>query len=298
MCNVASFALKIGNSSTYEDGDIVDAFNTRRVRCVYAQHLCKAHDLREMFLLKTCQFQFVRVSKREVKRIALATMAEDILSDKPNEAGEYIDVPLYVARRLKGQRHCIFGAPGKEVWYGGKCDHSNAAMTAVWAEIETRTPEREADYMLWPFTDAELKQHLVMPVDDFSDAELIEYKNPLREPTGKVSDEGHPLYRIVKKRKHFVDWQADLGLTAKEQTDLQDANKRIDCQHPFGVNRQAFPVLCFEAKLCQTSIGGCRVAVQHCELLQNPTFLSRFAELLMRMGEKNVGIIAVDTLGA
>ena len=219
---MAELALKIGGTATYEDGDIVDAFNRRRIRHVHAQHICHVKhgrsELSEVYRAKTRQFLFQRVSKLEVVRTNLLTLAGEILSDKPNAYGEYIDVPLFIARRLKHPRHGIFGPPGVERWYGGTTTATHAILDDVWAEIESRTENREQDFSRMDLSDEILREFLVLPTDDFTDIEQEEYKAPLLDAEGEVA----------KKRKHRIDWQRDIGLSVNEKADVANKATRVD----------------------------------------------------------------------
>jgi hypothetical protein len=63
---------------------------------------------------------------------------------------QYVDE--YVARRLAAGKKPMFGTPGREVWYGGKTDHSVAAVDDVWTQIETHSEHRRANYNYWPMS--------------------------------------------------------------------------------------------------------------------------------------------------
>ncbi len=219
---MAELALKIGDAGLWQDGDIVDAFNRRRIRHAHAGAICHVKHgrtvLPELYQAKTYQFKFERVSKTEVRRTNLITLDADIVSKKPNAKGEQIDVPLFIARRLKHPRHRIFGSAGQERWYGGQVTATHAILDEVWVEIEARTEHRESNFMLWPFTEAEQKDFLILPTDDFISFIGEEYKTPLLDDDGEV----------VQNRKHRIDWQADLGLSAGEKADVQDKDKPVD----------------------------------------------------------------------
>lgn len=122
--NVATIALKVGSGSGYEDGDILCCWNRRHIRCVHAQHICHVrtaarngdglipltHHARDWFE-HTHEYRFERVSATEVRRTNLATLAEDVFSETPNEDGQAIDVPLFIARRKLKPLHYLFGTP-------------------------------------------------------------------------------------------------------------------------------------------------------------------------------------------
>jgi len=80
---MAEALCKIGDNGTYEDKDILCAFNNRRIWCVHAEHICHpklvrdsenpflhlAQDtLPEMMLIKTMEFKFERISSATVRK--------------------------------------------------------------------------------------------------------------------------------------------------------------------------------------------------------------------------------------
>ena len=245
---MAELALKTNAdaSSTYDAGDILCAFNRRRIRCTYAQHLTApklagltAEGLRPAGSLArhaqehTRQFRFDRLAKDVVQRTNLRTAEVDEISDKPNAKGEYMDVPMFLERRLKHDRHSIFGLKGQEFWFGGRTYTAHADLDKVWQEIETRTPERETSYTLWPAGSEELKVHLFIAVDEFDDAEAealveSEYRDTGEFQEGMPGDEPTPIIEMVKKRKRQVEWEKLTGMDAARIKDVRDQSKTID----------------------------------------------------------------------
>ena len=232
---MASFALKIGpvgSVGSYDDGDIIEAINSRKIRWKHAEGICSvrhvgvganglrpAGTLAEHYLAETHQYRFVRVSRTETKRITLATGEEEIFGP------EYGDLALFIRRRLAHSRHRIFGQPGAEVWYGGHKDFGHAAMDRVWAEIEHQTDKRAGDHTRWPYSPLERQCFLILPVDDFSDAELREYKSSImRTAKGAKGD----YQELVKKRKHHVRYKVGLGLSIGELADVGNRAKAVD----------------------------------------------------------------------
>lgn len=181
---MAELVLKIGSvspdSKHYQDGDILAAFNSRFIRCVHAQHIChvknagggigalrdNVHVARDWFE-HTHQYRFERVSRTEIKRITLADMSEVLIDGTPKRIDgkmQHTDVALYVAGRLAHERHKIFGSPGREVWYGGRTDVSNAKLTLVWNTIETKTVNREIDFRRWPMQKEQPAQQIRLAI--------------------------------------------------------------------------------------------------------------------------------------
>lgn len=230
-CLASELIIKIGVGTGFEDGDVIHAMNDRRIKDVHAQHIThpkncpvgpgirhEAGCLAQVYLENTKQYKFQRISENEVRRTNLVTLQEDIISDVANKDGEYMDVPLYIARRLKHQTHMIFGGNGSEYWYGGKTDASLANLSTVWTEIEAKTAFLEADHTEFPFTDKELSKYYVFKVDDFSDT----VRGDLEAPLLDIDD------NVLKVRKTHIDWENDLGLTAGEITQIKDIGIKID----------------------------------------------------------------------
>ena len=275
---MAELALKIGDSSGYEDGDIVEAFNRRRIRCVHAEHICHVKDagttngglrsdgLAREFREACCQYRFERVSKREVQRVEIRTgdvqrfssldwVAEGVLvphgvdfdslprrfNEKlgryerlycscENDAGEYIDVEEYLAHQLRHPQHAIFGAPGREVWYGGRTDTSNGRLDIVWRAIEAQSEHREADYTLWPIGREEAKHCLFISVDDFGEDERR------RMTASEYNGEGRDR-RVIRRRILHVDWRNLPGLSAELKIDIADRSTPVDVRNEHQFDR-------------------------------------------------------------
>jgi hypothetical protein len=289
---VPELALKVGTTPTNDDGDILDAFSSRRIKAVHAQHACNAvvetdgsglrirGTLAELILQETRQYKFIR-SGSVITRVNRLTSESEDVSDQ-------IKIALFLERRLSNPNHRIFGTPGNEVWYGGRTAYDAVTLDRVWAEIEKRTELREADHRLWPFGRQDLKEHLIIPVDDFDDTTAEEAKTALMDtqdvqivdvsivrPAAKktpgeflitvdktldsivwpdwIIADGES-FRIgkgdgttygtksqitpavgpasisgrVKRRKHRVDWTADLGLDLEERALVLNKTITVD----------------------------------------------------------------------
>lgn len=233
-------ALKVGAGAHYLDGDILCAFNSRRIRCTHAQHIChvknagggkgvlrdNAHVARDYFE-HTAQYRFERVSRTEIKTITLATLDEAIIDGTRkmiNGKMQHMDVPLYVALRLAYDGHRIFGSSGAEIWYGGNTDVSDAKLDLVWNAIETKTAFREVDFPLWPAGSKDLISHLFVTVDDFNEAtasDLVAQETEIINPG--TDDEA---VKIIKKRRQHIDWRDHIA--AKEHDDIEDKIVSVD----------------------------------------------------------------------
>lgn len=239
---MAELVLKIGDRSDrpddYKDGDILCAFSDRRIRCVHTENICHprkaqrnasnliiASTIARDWFERTHEFRFERVSATEIRRVVIATGAEEIIGPTPNKAGEAMDVRLFLARRKKHPTHRIFGEDGAEFWYGGRIDVTDAKLSAVWDAIEGKTPLRRnaAAFTKWPAGEQELKSHLFIPSDNFDDATAEELIAPeLSDPDAK----GEQI--VVQRRLHRIDWKAKLSLAPADIARVQDTAQTID----------------------------------------------------------------------
>jgi hypothetical protein len=232
---MSEIILKIGPGSNYEDGDIVCAFNNRRIRGIHAEQIChiktiglnadglrQINSLPELFQKEVYQYRFERVSKTEVKRINQITLEEEIISNIPNAKREHIYLDEFLTRRKKNPNHRIFGTAGNEVWYGGITDVSNIRLDNIWQKIEERTEHREVNHKDWPCSDQELRHFFVVPTDDFDDAQADELVSSIES---KPDERGHKT--IIKKRKSKVNFRTGLGLSEDTLGKIDDMKIKV-----------------------------------------------------------------------
>lgn len=228
---MAELLIKVAAGANYEDGDVLCAFNLRRIRCTHAHHIChrKFADMRDPnsvardFYEITHQYRFERVSRTEIKRVTLATMDEVVISNTPTLIDgkmQHMDVEEYVRRRLRHPNHKVFGEPGKEFWYGGRQDYSSAKVDLVWDAIELKTPNVRTDFVRWPAGSQELKSHLFLPFKEFSD----ERAEALVAPELDTTDPDNPI--VVKKRKLSVPWRDHVK--RGDQRKVEDKTQTVD----------------------------------------------------------------------
>ena len=203
---MAELLLKVGNSERYKEGDIICAFNDRRISAVHAEHICHTDKLSlnsdglnpigisSKFLELVHQYKFER-SLDSVIRTNLKTGVIDIITSSPNASGEYVYVDTYLKRRLANNKHKIFGSKNSEYWFGGKIDVSETAINSVWQMIEQDTGKLKASYALWPLTDIEKAHHMAVKVENYTDDEA---DNLVRSEYDK--DEN-----IISIRKNKID---------------------------------------------------------------------------------------------
>lgn len=237
---VGQLLLVVGDHARYEDGDVLVAKNRRAIRFCHAQHICWPRDgegrkiggmvgdtqpLLEKLFCETYQYKWERVSETEIKRTNLVTLSEVVYGSTPVEDPDrprhmiHCHVAQHFAFRKRTKKMPLFGSPREEVEYGGRINASHAKLDNVWAEIEARTAEREAEHVDWPFTPRELSRFLAISVDDFDDAEAGELMAPLMDET----DPDNPVR--VKRRKHSIAWR---GLRDVMEADVLDFTKQVD----------------------------------------------------------------------
>jgi hypothetical protein len=215
-----------GSHQTYEDGDIKSAINRRGIRQMFAEQICwprKANGqgriggmlgtgtLLEDFLSRIMQYKFERISPLEVRRTDLVTTDQEVFGSGSG------DWPLYLARRKASEKKPIFGTTGSEIWYGGKTRGNHANLDLIWDVIETRTPEREVDWMATSMGNR--KKFLIVYVDDFDDATAGDLTQPLYD----VTDPNNPV--LVKKRKNWGAWR---GLRDVVEADVLDKTVQVN----------------------------------------------------------------------
>jgi hypothetical protein len=232
---MAELVLKIGspdpgNPLAYQDGDILCAFNRRRIRQVHAEHVCdvrktafnrdglRVDSLARDFRERTARYRFERVSATELLRTDLATLATKTIGPTPDEDGHYCHVDQYLARRKASPNHAIFGTEGAEVFYEGMRRTDHAALDLVWQDIEAKSAFREADHTLWPLSEREKRHFLALPVDDFDDTER-----------GVMETPAFSGQTVTKIRQRKVAWQALLPTpVGKTIQEIQNRGIAVD----------------------------------------------------------------------
>ncbi|MDP3911641.1 MAG: hypothetical protein Q8Q14_14745 [Gemmatimonadales bacterium] len=234
---MAEVLLTVRAQSGYGDGDVLCAFSRRRIRCCHAAMLCHVRKagvtragLRRDGLARDAQeivyqYRFARVSAADVERTDLAT--GDVVTFGPTPTiidgkRQHMDVAAFVRRRVRHANHRVFGTPGREVWYGGRQDMSDAALDRVWARIEHHTGRRDDEpvHTRWPLTPHELRVFLAVPMEDFTDDEAA----PWVAPEYDDSDPENPV--LVSKRRHRVAWRDLMPLDIPPTTRAEDVLNR------------------------------------------------------------------------
>jgi len=230
--------LKVGFNGPdpeYQDGDIVCAFNERRILCCHAEMICNVQKvelnneglnpeecLTKWMLENFKQFKFERVSSTHVERTNLWTNSVDMVSSTPNGNGEYIHVEPFLAGKRRQNDHQIFGREGAEIWFGGKTDASLSKVTLLWNKIESESDNIRDDHQRWPLSGVEKKRFFGINTNhedhenDCDDDECEEHVRHSADDNGK----------ILKQRAYNVSY-SDLSLPITVE-DIRNPEKAID----------------------------------------------------------------------
>lgn len=221
---MAELAIKIDDGAGYEDGDVLCAFNRRRIRCVHAEHLClpkvgnrladmdgngimPAGHLSQDWMEATHEYRFERLSSTEAQVVRMAD-GETIRFESGVEfvgfdgRPQHMHIEECVRAKRRAQQFPVFGVYGREVWYGGRIDFSDKALDKMWKAIVDKAGKTDKDFPYWPAGSHDLKSHLFVSVDDFDDDEAEAMVRP-------VVDEKTAEKAMLKKRAvKATDWKA------------------------------------------------------------------------------------------
>jgi len=219
---MAELRLIVGSRGTYEDGDVREAFNDRRIGQVHMEHVCNLNNfgftgdglrptgtLGELMYSTTKKFKFTRVSKDEILKTDLETLDEWLITNTPHsETGEYMHVDEFIRNRVRHGNHIIFGVLGAEVWYGGTTKVTQAELDTVWAAIQSETGKgrNHSDYKFYPFSPNESRTAISLQVDDFDDAKAANYVEPLYDDEVLNEETGEMEAPVLKKRKTNIEY--------------------------------------------------------------------------------------------
>jgi hypothetical protein len=209
----------------YQDGDIVCTLSDQRIAEMHSQRICNylkapltTSGYRQSlaivvnYLQETSLYRFERyaLNATQVRRINLITDEREILSESPNENGEYIHAQEFIKRRLLSPSCSIFGSEGSEYWFGGF--RPNPDLNAIWNSIETHSDNLWEDNKEWPFTETEKRHFLPLRCcggHQGEEEEVISSEEAFERATGiyKIEGEGDEEHEVlVAKRKWFVPY--------------------------------------------------------------------------------------------
>jgi len=228
--------LITGPHSTYEDGDVLMAYNSRRISHVHSEMICNPRikgkriggfvgnkqPLAQIFCENTCEFKFEKISKTEVRKTRLSDMQELLITTNQDFVDfglktVRMDINLYINRRSVAKKKLLFGTKGREIWYGGNTFADNTNLNIIWTAIETHTPLRKINHQNYPGLN--FKKYLIIDVVDFDDQTSGDLMSPLTDNTDPEN------IIVLKKRKTWSDWRKHFLVNTR---DILDRKKTVD----------------------------------------------------------------------
>lgn len=205
------------------EGDILHAHNSVRIANCHLQSICHPRraeaTLVEEYLKRTSQFLFQRVAD-SVERTDLERGGSTIvIGSTPtiiDGIRQHIRVKEYIDYARRANKHPLFGEAGAERWYGGKKRFNE--LNQVWNVVEAATPLRRANFRRMRRTPDELKNFLVLSVDDFTE--------DLEAPLTNESDPENII--VVRHRKFGVDLTETLSRVPASREQVDDRNVVVD----------------------------------------------------------------------
>ena len=220
---MAEIILKVGTvgpDPLYQDGDVIDAFNNRRIKQIHAEVVCSYANpprnrdgngveasLSDFMHTKVFTHRFDPISSSQAMRTRLFDGFQDRVSLKEAHVN----------------KHTIkFGLEPNVYWYGGQQLFTDVALDLVWDEIEAKTPLLRSNFTLAPLGTQDLKSHLALSVDDFDETKRMNLVSPRYDDDTDVNPEAN----MIKKRDNQVLWRVlNLGVPI---SDIDDKEKSVD----------------------------------------------------------------------
>jgi len=246
---LAEIAIKVTNTNfdltQNQDGDILLCKNDRSIKACHASVICnplkeslnlnglRPDGLARSYYELIYEKRFERVSATEVLCTELSTGITTLIGATPNDQGQYMDVPLFVQRRLSNPHHKVFGSPGSEVWYGGADKSDDNTINSVWDHIEEHSGLLRTNHTQWPLTDTELSHFLVLPVDNPSDnvsLNMVSSEIDFDEQQPEFTTDNGPGGNIVKKHRAFISWRDLTGINVEN---ILNPSMKIDLRNSF-----------------------------------------------------------------
>jgi hypothetical protein len=228
--------LKINSADgekSYKDGDIVQAFSNDRILLANAESICSVDNsdldpvsglrYNDTLLMKYMEayslYKIERINTNSARRTNLLTLEEDIINNSPNSDGEAILVEEFLTRRLRSNRHKVFGSTGSEIWYNGS---RPVDLDWLWTEIEGSSDNLKQDNISWKFTPLEKRHFYTMNcrgnaggiIQELSDGTAVERQNTIFTADDIL---------VAKRRWQVPYW--DLGVNVN---DIRNQDKETD----------------------------------------------------------------------
>ena len=242
--------LIAGDHPTYDDQDIMSACNHLTIRRMAGWKVCGKRSVKRQFIglnssgflphahllkawyVRCSELMLERLNETQVKITQLSDHQEIIVTtNEPytnlrGQADRYMHVESLFSRKIKSFQQenatgtALFSDDGDEnkiVMFGGRSYASDESMDGIWDAINSKMGLVEEDETTYENQQPWSPEpgRLIVRVDDFSDEESGILIEPL------INEDGD----IVQKRKSFVDWEKDLGLSPEEISDVSDGSK-------------------------------------------------------------------------
>lgn len=227
---MADLVLYVKDYGTYENGDVIQAFSTRRVQYVHAQENCVLLNrdgvtgqfilngsnlitpnsldngqisLLEDYCIEAYEYKLARVSFYEAvmthkdgREIQIRTGKEFLDFDgKPSK----MHVREYFERRMKAQKEKnargipMFGVDESKPWcYRGQTDGSIEMVGRVWDKIELKTPKRRDDAIHAKPDLGEVTTRTMLGVNTIGMTD--QEAKDLMQPVYELDQNGNPVY--------------------------------------------------------------------------------------------------------
>lgn len=232
---MAEILFNVGNKVNYEDGDVLFAFNDKRILKINAQSIAKkftksdglveSGEIIDKYLRNTSLYLFERVAHGRVKKTNLETGEVNYAGDKGSEP---MDVPLTVKYRKESKNFPIFGISGKEYWFGGNRMPSMEEVDEIWAMIEKKGKGLKDENRTKKYGRLDLYNRVAVPSVDFPDEDIKELEAPITEQKVVLVGVESRIDTVVKKHRkykinldgQFPEFIADIR-DIKQKTDLR-----------------------------------------------------------------------------
>lgn len=209
----------------FQDGDVIQAFNSSYIRWHHAQQLSLPHKdpldvnglrtdgLGRQWLEATSIYRFNRISRKYAIRTDLRDLSQVTVGNPE------MNVSRVVNRKLLNPNHRVYGSPYREVWYEGH-NFTDATVLDAWARIEGNSLHREINYRDIDLGARVKRDHLVIPVDDFDGLEKARLE-------AQVESGG----RVLQARGKYCPYWSLEGSIGHPVGDIRDRAKVVDVQN-------------------------------------------------------------------
>lgn len=185
-------------SGGLDDGDVLSAWNSRRIKSTHAQHICHwlfagfsneglrpDGSLSRRWCDSVWQYTFTRTGPDSAERVETDSAGNVTAVDAVTWPTGKLD--LFLSRRRRHPTHRIFGRNGAEVWHGGRSLISATDTDRQWSIIQTHSDHEPSsgpcdhcgqDHSLSPWGRRDLTDLLAVRVTEFNEVEAQSFEEP------------------------------------------------------------------------------------------------------------------------